>query len=859
MRTIRKAALAAAVALLCQGAQAASPPPLRVVLSIEQQPLRTALKSLAEQTGLQIMRREEDAPADGMMAPRLVGEMSPREALDKLLASSGLTYRFLNDRTVRIVKAGQQSGPYGKDARAPAEKTPGVEGDGPLVLAQSRPRESEEAAATQGNPMPDHPGRDREPTEEIIVTAQKRAERLQDVPLPVTAINGESLSASNQTRLEDYYSKVPGLSLATVQPFGSSTLAIRGVVTGYFQSPTVGIVVDDVPYTSSTTVGFGNAVSDLDPSDLARVEVLRGPQGTLYGASSMGGLIKYVTLDPSLDGVSGRVQGGVDSVAHGHEPGYNVRGAVNVPLSDTFALRASVFTRRDAGYIDDPANGAEDLNWGRTSGGRLSMLWRPAEAISLKLGALLQDSRVHGSAEVDVLPGLEDLQQNRVPGSGGYRKSFQVYSANLTAQIGAGELATVTAYASNENEFMWDFSGQLGALARDGIPGFFTGFGVDGVTSTQDVKTNKLTQEVRYSLPLGARVDWLIGGFYGREKTPRNLQTVPVVVFETNQRVGELAHLIYLNTFQEYAAFTDLTFHFTDRFDVQIGGRQSHNEQDFQNITGGPLFSGDGGADNVQPQSHSKNDAFTYLLTPRWKIADDLMVYARLASGYRPGGPNGGVALNSAFPREYGSDKTQSYEVGLKSELLDRRLAIDASLYYIDWRDIQLQLADPVAFLTYYDNAGRARSKGMELALGIRPLEGLSINASGSWGDAELTQDFPIAAGSAMSGDRLPFSSRFAGTLSIEDEFPLSAQLRAFVGGSVSYVGDRPGAIGARGPRLSSYTRTDLQAGVRHESWTATLFGNNITDRRGVLNAQFPTAFTYIQPRTVGLTFSRSL
>jgi outer membrane receptor protein involved in Fe transport len=837
------ARLCTAVALgICCVAPGKAEEAARVPLNIESQPIRAALKELGRQAGIQVLVRVDNVSLNGLKTPPVSGERTVAGALDELLANTGLKYEFVNERTVKVSRAvagetTSSSTEVGVNLRSmPA----------PMRFAQT------EAAPFNGaNARSDADAIAVLGVNEVVVTAQKRVERLQDVPVPVTAVSGQLLTQSNQLRLEDYYTRIPGLSLTTSQPFGSSTVAIRGVVTGFFQSPTVGIVVDDVPHTSSNTVGFGNVVSDFDPSDLARVEVLRGPQGTLYGASSIGGLIKYVTVDPTTDTFKGRVQGGISSIQNGDEPGYNVRAAANIPFSDTLALRASAFTREDPGFIDNPGSDEKAVNWGRVSGGRLTALWKLSNDVSLKLGALMQDTNVHGSAEADVVTGpgeLGDLEQNRTPNSGGYRKRFEVYSAQLTAKAGIADLTSISAYTQSENTFRWDFSWLLGGYAA-------SQFGVAGANSVQDVSTHKFTQELRVAMPLGERIDWLFGAFYAREKTPRNYQTVAAVDFTTSASAGEIAHLTYLNTFEEYAAFTDVTWHVTDRFDVQVGGRQSRNESDFQNIVGGPLF---GGPDSVQPEAHSKDSAFTYLLTPRFRVSDDLMFYGRLASGYRPGGPNGGISVISNLPREYGPDKTRSSEVGLKGDLLGSALSFDVSLYHIDWRDIQLQLQDPATFLTYYDNAGEARSQGLELTLESRPVTGLTLAASATWTDAELTEDFPSTAGTARKGDRLPFSSRFAGNLSIDQEFPLGSML-GFVGGSVSYVGKRLSAIGSGdAPAYASYTKSDLRAGLRFDTWTTNLFANNVTDERGVLNTYGLTGVTYIQPRIIGLSVEKT-
>jgi iron complex outermembrane recepter protein len=203
----------------------------------------------------------------------------------------------------------------------------------------------------------------------VVVTAEKHEARLQDVPVPVTAISADGLASSNQVRLQDYYSSVPGLSIAS-DGFraGIPTVAIRGITTGGYGNPTVGITIDDVPYGSSTLQGGGVYSPEIDPSDLQRVEVLRGPQGTLYGASSRGGLLKFVTLDPSTTALSGRVQSDVNTVHHGEGVGYGLRGAINIPITDSFAVRASAFGRRDVGYIDNVLTDERGVNRDTASG-----------------------------------------------------------------------------------------------------------------------------------------------------------------------------------------------------------------------------------------------------------------------------------------------------------------------------------------------------------------------------------------------------------------------------------------------------------------------------------------------------------
>ena len=693
--------------------------------------------------------------------------------------------------------------------------------------------------------------------EQIVVTAQKRAESLQDVPVPVSAISADTLVDTNQVRLLDYYSMVPGLSM-TSEDFGAPVIAIRGVTTGP-TNPTVGIVVDDVPYGSSTNLGGGSTAPDLDPSDLAHIEVLRGPQGTLYGASSLGGLLKFVTVDPSTDQFGGQIQMGLQGVRNGNDVGYSVRGSVNAPLSDTFALRASGFSRRDPGYIDDPSRDARGVNEANAKGGRVSALWRLSDVFTLKLGALLQQISTDGSSSVLLQPGVGDLEQKSLRGTGGYDKKFQVYNATLRATLGNAELTAISGYSVNTVADTFDFSFALGGLTGSQL-------GAAGAPLINDNKTKKFTQEIRLSMPIGARVEWLIGGFYNDESS-HYVQRIMAADPSTGAWVAEALNLSFPTTFKEYAAFTDITFRITDRFDIQVGGRESQNKQSFMQIYTGPFtpfFTGGFQPPHVNPLVRSKENAFTYLLTPRLRITPDLMVYARIASGFRPGGPNIN-ATSLGLPQEYDSDTTQNYEVGIKGEFLDHRLSIDASVFNIDWKDMQLSLIDPNTNTGFYSNAGRARSRGVELAMQSRPTARLSVSGWLGWNDAKLSENFPASSAAAgRAGDRLPLSSRFSGNVSMEQQFSLARGVMGFVGGAVSYVGNREGVFTATTARQTfpAYAKTDVRGGAIFGDWTANLFVNNVTDRRGLISggigALNPSLFTFIQPRTVGVSVSRA-
>jgi outer membrane receptor protein involved in Fe transport len=816
--------------------------------SAQDQPAATAPRALGDaleewaiRSGRQLMY-DADLTA-GMVAPPLPPGLSGIDALARLLEGSGLVYRVLNERTISILPRSSVDAAHGSGRNASWQRMSEVEGAAPAAASPAAPASSEGELAS---------------VEEIVVTAQKRIERLQDVPVPVTAIQADTLLNSNQMRLQDYYTRIPGLSAVPINAAGGAPrLTIRGVTTGGFTRPNVDIVVDEVTYSSAVT---GSYAPDIDPGDLSRVEVLRGPQGTLYGASSIGGLVKYVTVDPSMDAITGRVQAGTLGTFHGDEPGYNFRGSVNVPLGDTFAVRASGFTRREPGYIDNPVLQLEDVNESETDGGRLSGLWLPASNVSVRLSALMQDTERQGADAVHRQPGLGDLEQNAPPGTGTYGRKSSVYSSTVQAGLGELDLTSATAFSMDEstrNESLPSFA----ALSQ-------AQFGVAGASVPVDQEDRKFTQELRLSGPIGPRFDWLVGAFYTRERSAVD-QEILAISPVSGATAGTWISLDQRSTFREYAAFANLTVHFTDRFDVQIGGRESQNEQTLSSVSVGPyntVVLRSPSATVVTPQVDSKDDAFTYLVTPRFKVLPDLMVYARLASGYRPGGPNTACGalrrLGLGDSCEFDADETQNYELGLKGDVLNHALSFDASVYYIDWKDIQINLFSAQAAAGYIENAGRARSRGVELAVDARPTRGLGIAAWVAWNDAALTESFPPASISARgsSGDRLPYSPRFSGNFSIDQAFSLSGRLTASLGGSVSYVGERRGDFWASTQRqvYPAYAQVDLRSAVSYASWTVNLYVNNVTDRRGLigggLGATIPYAFNYILPRTAGVS-----
>ncbi len=833
-------------------ALAAQPQAPSVTLDIKAQPLGDALNEFGRQAGLQVVLFS--AIGEGITSPRLSGNYSPQAALDRLLENTSLSYEFINARTVAIrVPKASSSGAISSTSSTAASAAP-------LQLAVAR-REAQPQARTDNQSTDDQSSGSNktsgESLQEIIVTAQKRGEqRLQDVPMSISVVRSESLINSNLVRLQDYYMRIPGVNLVG-NPRNASGIALRGIHSGV-TNPTVGISIDDVPFGSSTTLGGGSPAPELDPNALSQIEVLRGPQGTLYGANSMGGLLRFVTTTPSLDRLSGQVQVGVNDVQHGDGAGANVRASVNVPVSQTWAVQASGFKRHEPGYIDnhvlgDPTRVERGVNDIDADGGRLAALWRPSENFSLKLSALLQNNEAHGAAGAFVRSDLGELEQNALRGSGWIDRKFELYSANMAVKLGSAELTAITGYGISDMTGALDGGPALSPLAA-------TYFGVSGSQIFENNETKKFSQEVRLASANGAKLEWLLGAFYTHEDSTY-LQRADAVNPLTLAVAGVFLGSDWKTKYEEYAAFASLTYHFTDRFDVQLGGRESKNRQQYSSLRFAPP-----GSPQVRiPRVPSEDSSFTFMATPRLKISPQLMMYAQVASGYRPGGPNSGTASILGLPPTFGPDKTLNYELGIKGELFDRALTFNGSIYNVDWDDIQLIILTTSPPGSYYTNVSKARSRGVEFSVEAKPTAGLTVAGWVAWNQAEFVEDLPASSPArASSGDRLPLSSRFSGNLSIDQQFSLGANMTALVGGVVSYVGDREGDFTAN-PALRlnfpAYTRVDARVAVERGTWTFNAFVNNIADKRGVLlGTPVSTYFTYnyIQPRTIGLSVAKS-
>lgn len=690
--------------------------------------------------------------------------------------------------------------------------------------------------------------------EEIVVTAQKKEEKLSDTPLSVTAISNAQIQALGATQFSDIANTVPGLSM-TGEGVGENQVNLRGITTGADVAPTVGIYVDDVPYGSSTPfANFAQLSLDVGLFDLDHVEVLRGPQGTLYGASTMGGLIKYVTTAPDPNNYGGNAQAGV-STTHNGGVSYNAAGAVNLPLSqDVAALRVSGFYSHDGGYVDNVTLGKDDINQSKVYGGRADFLLKPSSDLSIRLTAFAQNTYRDGTSTSDYslttaqpIQGTYD-QQRLLPEPFG--EHFYLTSATVDYNFDFAKLTSVTSFQRADTFVDEDLSALYVPLLQT------LGLDFSKVGEWQGAETEKLTQELRLA-GTSHYLDWLVGGFFTRENTLLQ-QQVNSWNLDGSLSDFDLATLSIPSEYKEYAGFVTLTGHLTDQLDLTGGIRLAHNSQHEQQIGAGALVG------SLQERFESGN-VKTYLTDLKYKITPLAMTYLRFATGYRPGGPNvvanniEGQPLAQPF---FNPDTLHSYEAGLKLSSPDHRYSLDGAVYWINWDDLLITAeSNGVGVVA---NASSARSKGVELALNAVPIDPLTLSATMGYIHAYLSSDSPDLGG--VAGETLPNTPKFTAALSGDYTFPVGP-VQAFAGATYRFVGERWASFdqnpGIPQYRLPSYLTLDLRTGVTFKNNRVELYIKNLTDRAAELSAETilataggPAEVALLQPRTVGLSFS---
>jgi outer membrane receptor protein involved in Fe transport len=582
---------------------------------------------------------------------------------------------------------------------------------------------------------------------------------------------------------------------------------------------------------------YSAGIPDIDTFDVDNVTVLRGPQGTLFGSASLGGAVNYQAARPNLDAFGMHLRGSVEAAEDGGL-GFGGNAMVNIPIvKGTLAIRGVITRRRNPGYVDNVGTGQNNSNAADIFGGRILATWAPTSSTRVNYLFLQQTDKTDdiGSTE----PDLGTYKKNTlVPEPFEFRTT--IHNLRVDQDLG---FATLTATATRHLKHFsstQDYSGLVPALAP---VSFLEGGGSRGTTF-----------EVRLASPTGRRFEYLVGAYHDST----NEQIVDVLDAPVAQPLFGTSTLIEAPvdiSGREGALFGEATYHFTDQLKATLGGRLFETKLDTTTTQSGPLVGG-----TVVTQGGSRESGFSPKASLTWQPDRDHMVYALVSKGFRFGGPNIAVDPTFAIPRQFNSDSLINYEIGARTNLVDHRLQLDGTLFYVDWSNIQVTQTSPGGF-TYTANAGKARSTGVELSLRYSPSTALQFQGGVTYLDAELRRDFDSAGGVIPSGTSLPGASHWQISDSVSYRIG-SSSLRPTLVLSHRYISRAPGELSPDPVEQGGYNLIDLRASGDLGPVNVALFLNNILDAHGVsqglTSVRGPIQYR-VPPRTVGLTLDYRL
>jgi len=726
-------------------------------------------------------------------------------------------------------------------------------------------------SASSGGPGGADKSSDQDVLQEVIVTATKRAEAVRDISGSVTAITGDQLDTLGAQSLADYLTTVPGVVFNAQTP-GLSPIVIRGVstTTGFDQGQaTTGYFINDVPLTDPT---FIIAIPDIDAFDVNNVTVLRGPQGTLFGSASLGGAINYQAVIPNLTEYQMHVQTTVDSV-HGGGTGGAGKIMVNVPLiSDVLAVRGVYVYRDDAGYIDNIGTGQTNTNRTTIRGGRLEVTWKPSAATTVNYLYLQQNEDTEDNNYVEPSLAGPYGKDTLVPEPFGFTTT--IHNLRLDQDLGFGTLtATATYHRKSQNEF------------SDASPYELLPASANPVVSPQTGTGRGTTFEVRFASPSGKPLEYLVGLFHDDTtdivnaafQGPNYAATVAGLENLYGLSAATAAQITSANSEfeqdrtdfrgQESALFGEASYHFNSQWKLTLGGR-AFDTKSVSNTDNFGLFELLGSnppspTELLSGKQEQRGFAPKGSLT--WTPSGAVMLYGLVSKGFRFGGPNVLPQLpSSPEPASYRTDSLINYEIGTRTTWLDRRLELDATIFYIDWSNIQVREFNALG-AGFGVNAGKATNYGMEDTFAWRPVRGLTLQANLTYLDAQLAQTFVPGGGQAIvpKGSTLPGASKWQVSSSLIYQW-LDVPLQPSLVLTQRYISSAPSEFDPpAGVYQGNYTLFDARTSIQIHDVGITAFVENIGNTRGVTTAELfppvPLQQFIVRPRTIGLTIDYKL
>ncbi|MCJ1960985.1 TonB-dependent receptor [Novosphingobium mangrovi (ex Hu et al. 2023)] len=646
---------------------------------------------------------------------------------------------------------------------------------------------------------------------DIVVTASRREQRLIDVPMSISALQQEDLDRQGVTSMHDLSRAVPDLVVVEAGP-GQNRVFMRGIANGNSLTSLVGVYLDEIPVTGSSL-----GQPDLQMIDLERVEVLRGPQGTLYGQGSAGGTLRFITAKPDTTRASGAMEFTGYDTRYG-DFSEKMTGHLNVPVvDDTFAVRVAGTLANIGGWIDQPDAGRSDINDQLMRHIRAKALWQASADLTIEGTVVVHRNEGHGvnvgaDGDYDVYyPGGDPEARQS------FRDDYTIYNGTLTYDFGGVQLLSSTSWMNTTRH-------NVGAAQK-----------IVGVETFLDdsIGTKSFTQEARLSSTDAGPLHWVVGGFYTNEKLDRDLD----VTLYTMGLVIESPSVTRQSS-ETISAFGDVSYDVTSALQLGVGLRYFHDTRHESNA-----------ALSQEGKFHSVNPRFYANL----RVSEDVTIYANIAKGFRSGGFLGDADLST-----YDPETVWSYELGTKGEL--GPVSWELAGYYSQYQDYQTFVMVSAVY-GGVTNAGDAEVYGLDASLSLEPVSGLTLAASGNYTHTELTE-VDAATVTNIAGDPLDFVPKYTVTGSAEYRFALTDSLPAFARVDFSQIGKS--TITDRSYGLIRYPSDELsllsaRLGIAAQSWKFEIFANNLLNENGLQDPMAAIGLdTRAKPRTIGFTIGKS-
>ncbi|HKU15130.1 MAG TPA: TonB-dependent receptor [Steroidobacteraceae bacterium] len=710
---------------------------------------------------------------------------------------------------------------------------------------------------------------------EVLVTASKRgATSVLDTPIAIQAITGEQLQAQGVTQFADYARSISGMSFEDQGP-GDKKIVLRGMQsTG---AATTGLYFDDLVITGNNRQDGGGRQPDPRLVDMERIEVLKGPQGTLYGAGSMSGTIRMITNKPDPNETAGSVHANASYTAHATDPNYDYDAMLNLPIVEgKLAMRVVGYQSSLAGFIDDPMLGREGVNNARVSGGRVALRWLITDDLTLDAMWLNQNTNSHGAAYYQPLFGLYEQHNNT---ESDWEEKMNAYNVALNWKLDSG---SVTWSASRmDRDLFYRFPGAriLCTLNAAGFPRSTCWDPNSNPTLVQfrasaDQPQDRSIEvsELRYASDWDSPFQVVGGLFYQKEEN--NFTSRITDVNELGERLIGREHYnsnrIVNNSIAQKAAFGELSYSITDALIATVGVRtfQFRVNEKGQNLVTRtraveqpPVFT----------KSESEDTTFKYNL--KYNFTPDRMVYLNYAEGFRSGGNNEpDMATGTVLP-PYDSDSVKSYEIGAKGAFLNGSLQVDLAAYFMDWQDLQARVSAgiPGSQALMLGNVGSAEIEGLEAGLQAIPFDiDLTLGGNVTFLDAKLTEDGPFGPPNAqgvraplagLDGDRIPNVPEFSGSVFASYGFDV-ASWESTARLDYQYVGNSYSDFNPTKPvytKQGDYSLVNLRMAFERNQYKFELFANNLLDEKAIVSSSIdvrrPLEIIPLRPRTFGVGF----